>query len=351
VSTDLVRGGPLASPGAATCPTPFGGLAVPVTQDVVAQFRAMACDVTVRVAGPMSGASRAVAAARAVFENVERACTRFDPGSPLMRANADPESWHQVPVELFDAVAAAEAAYHETAGLFDPRVLRTLESLGYDRSLPFASGPVVTPATPGHDAAGSGTRMAAAAAWRPRFGADGRSLVLGPDPIDLGGIGKGLAVRWAAERLAGAGRSALVEAGGDCAMTGPGPDGDGWKVGVEDPLGGSDPLAVLSVTDLACATSSVRLRRWRSGEDPVHHLIDPRTQRPGGAGLVAVTVVGPDPARAEVWSKALFLAGRSSVRQLAQARGLTALWVHDDGTVGSTPAMDDLVVWRPGRVS
>jgi thiamine biosynthesis lipoprotein len=328
---------------------PFGGVAVPLEQDVVSRFRAMACDVTVRVVGPVPGASAAVDRAREVFENVERACTRFDPASSLMQANADSGSWHQVPVELFEAVLAAGIAHHETDGLFDPRVLRTLESFGYDRSLPFASGPVVTPAADEHRSRGPLARQVAASAWHPRFGADGCSVLLGPDPIDLGGIGKGLAVRWAAERVAGAGRSALVEAGGDCHMAGPGPDGDGWKVGVEDPLGGSDPVAVLSVTDLACATSSVRLRRWRSGDTEVHHLIDPRTGRPGGAGLVAVTVVGEDPARAEVWSKSLFLAGSDGVRGLAEARGLAALWVRDDGVVGTTGAMDGLVAWKASR--
>jgi thiamine biosynthesis lipoprotein len=281
-----------------------------------------------------------------VFEDVERACTRFDPTSPLMRANADPDSWHQVPAGLFRAVAAAARAHEETDGLFDPRVLRTLESFGYDRSLPFAAGPVVTPQSPGQ---GTASGRPAAARWQPKFGADGCSVLLGPEPIDLGGIGKGLAVRWAAECLVGAGRSVLVEAGGDCSVAGPGPDGDGWKVGVEDPLGGPDPVAVLSVINVACATSSVRLRRWRSGGQDVHHLIDPRTGKPGGPGLVAVTVVGDDAAQAEVWSKSLFLAGVDGVRGLAEARGLPALWVGDDGSVGTTEAMDEYVVWRASR--
>ena len=108
---------------------------------------------------------------------------------------------------------------------------------------------------------------------------------------------------------------------------------------VEDPRGGPDPVAVLSLTDLGCATSSVRLRHWQVDGSPVHHLVDPRTGDPADTGLLAVTVVGPDVARAEVWSKALFLAGRGQVRRLADERGIAALLVDTDGVVGVSRAM------------
>jgi thiamine biosynthesis lipoprotein len=82
-----------------------------------------------------------------------------------------------------------------------------------------------------------------------------------------------------------------------------------------------------------------------AGEE-VHHLVDPRSGRPGGDGLASVTVVEADPARAEVWSKALFLSGTHGVGDLAEAVGAAALWVARDGVIGSTPAMDAVCVWR-----
>jgi hypothetical protein len=106
----------------------------------------MASDITVRVCDPATGAREVVDRAVDVFARVERACTRFNPTSPLTLANADPKAWHEVPPKLFNAVREAAHAHLTTAGLFDPRVLRVLESLGYDRSLPFAGGPVTTPA-------------------------------------------------------------------------------------------------------------------------------------------------------------------------------------------------------------
>jgi thiamine biosynthesis lipoprotein len=250
--------------------------------------------------------------------------------------------------ECFDALVAAHAAYLETGGLFDPRVLRTLEAYGYDTSLPFESRRLSLPAAP---AAAPRRRGFGRRTWRPRFDADRLAVRIGREPVDLGGIGKGLAVRWAADHLRGAGRATLVEAGGDLMALGAGPDGEGWMVAVENPLGDSNPSAVLRVTDRAVATSSTRIRSWTVGDAEVHHLIDPRTGRSADTDLVSVTVVGTDPALSEVWSKALFVTGRAGIRATADDRGLAALWVDRSGRVGTSRAMRPYVDWQVSRVS
>ena len=310
---------------------------------VLGTVRAMACDVAVHAPDSPDGSDvdRETAAGNAlqVFRSVHRTCTRFDAGSPLARANAAPDRWHRVPALLVDAVREAHAAYVRTRGSFDPRVLGDLERLGYDRSFPFADGPVVT-------VGGDGTRRARGR-WRPRFrGGALPELHLGGCPVDLGGIGKGLALRWAGERLADIADTFLLDAGGDCVCRGAGPGGDGWSVGVENPSGTGEPVAVLSLTDRAVATSSTRLRRWTAGGAPVHHLIDPRTGRPGGTGLAAVTVVAGDPARAEVVTKSLFLLGAHGIASAARHRSVAALWVDEDGSVATSGRMDRYVTWR-----
>lgn len=308
---------------------------------VLGTVEAMASTVAVhgRVTGDGAPVDPAVARALDVFRVVEETCTRFDPSSPLMTVNARPGAWHTVPPVLFDAVRAAHAAYERTGGRFDPRVLTDLVRLGYDRSLPFADG-VATPQA-------DDVPRRARGPWRPRFrpGPD-PALHLGGDPVDLGGIGKGLAVRWASDVLREACEDFLVDAGGDCRCDGTGPEDDGWLVGVEDPSGGDRPLAVLALRDRACATSSTRLRRWRAGDRPVHHLIDPATGQPGGGGLVAVTVVAADAADAEVAAKTLFLTGADAVADAARDQGLAALWVTGRGTFATSAAMDAYVVWR-----
>jgi len=308
---------------------------------VLGTTRAMASDVTVYGPGPGRPAAdeALVGRALAVFATVEAACTRFDPDSPLMRANARPDRWHDVPRVLSASVRAAHAAYVRTGGRFDPRVLDDLVRLGYDRSLPFEDGPVVTD--------GDVLGRCEPTPWRPRFRSGRRAqLHLGGIPVDLGGIGKSLAVRWAGAVLAEQFEDFLLDAGGDCFCSGTGPEPDGWRVAVEDPAGGDRPVAVLALTDLGCATSSTRLRRWRVTGATAHHLIDPRTGRPGGRGLAAVTVVAPDTADAEVAAKDLFLRGADDIGAAAERNGAAALWVTEDGVVATSGAMDPHVIWR-----
>jgi thiamine biosynthesis lipoprotein len=307
----------------------------------VGVVRAMASAITIhgRSRGDSRGGRAAIDHALGIFPTVDAACTRFAASSPLMQLNAQPDRWHSVPTLLYRAILEAHAAYGRTRGRFDPRILRDLVNLGYDRSLPFADEAVVT--------ADSSSRRGRMGKWKPRFrGGPYPQVHLGGLPIDLGGIGKGLAVRWAAERLSGGLDGFLVDAGGDCMCGGPGPDGDGWRVGVEDPRGGAGPLAVLELRDVACATSSIRLRRWSSGGREVHHLIDPRTGRPGGLGMLAVTVIASDPAEAEIMSKTLFLSGSEGIGTAVREQDISALWVDVDGMVTESPGLAEQVIWR-----
>ncbi len=312
--------------------------------EISAHTRAMATEIVVRVAGGRSPAGEterdeAVEQALAIFSDVEAACSRFDATSPLMRANERPREWHRVGAVCLGAIVEAWRAYELTEGRFDPRVFSDLVALGYDTSLPFFEGtPSVDAPTP--------RRRISRPRWCPRFRPARGEVCLGGLPIDLGGIGKGLAVRWASSELRRLTRDYVVNAGGDCYCAGHAPDGGLWHVGVEDPCTGPDPIVVLALSDHACTTSSTRVRRWNAGGVPVHHLIDPRSGLPGGPGLSAVTVVAPDPAEAEVWSKVLFLAGRAGVADEAARRCLAACWVSDDGGVGVSEAMERFVVWR-----
>lgn len=315
------------------------------TDDAVAvrHLRAMASSITLALTHPVKDAEAQLDRAEATLREVERTCSRFDDKSALSAVNAHPDSWHDAPVPLAGAVLAAHRAYQATEGLFDPRVIDTLTRWGYDRTLPFddpdldLGGVSVSPAAP-----------PPATEWRPQVveGQLGWRVHLGGTPIDLGGIGKGLAVRWAAEELAATGRGVLVDAGGDCVVKGVAPHGGAWRIGVEDPHDGPSPLLVLEVSDAACATSSIRRRRWRVAGEQVHHLVDPRTRRPGGHGLAAVTVVTSDPAWAEVWSKALFLSGADQIRNRAEEQELAALWIDAKGAIGTSSAMDPLITWR-----
>ena len=278
----------------------------------------------------------------AEFEEAEMAMSRFRDTSELTRLNrgAGGGAMARPSVRLRRALLAADRAHRVSDGRFDPRVLADLDRLGY-------RGAPLDGAGAGRVAAGAARVDADASRRRrgrivERAGRDGISLAR---PVDLGGIGKGLALRWATGRLSHAGaRAFLLEAGGDLVTRGPDPDGGPWPVGIEDPAGGED-LAVIAVSNLAVATSSIMVNRWLVDGRVAHHLVDPGTGEPANGGLVAVTVAGPDPAWAEVWSKVLFLGGRDAIRAEARGRGLAAWWVRDDGALEMTAAARAVTIW------
>lgn len=296
---------------------------------------AMASRITVQAPAPAEELSRHVEAVFGVFARVERDCTRFGTTSPLVRANRHPGRWHRVPPTLFEALREALAAHRMTGGLFDPRVHDDLVELGYDRTFTELDG----------SSSGATVSRRPLGSWRPRFVAGARLVNLGGRPADLGGIGKGLAIRDAARLLGHATDDFLIEAGGDLYAAGGPTPGGAWSVGVESPSGEERPAAVLEVRDFAVATSSVRIRQWRAGDAPVHHLIDPRNGRPGGGRLRSVTVVHPDPAHAEVWSKALFVCNPEGIAEAATSWGLPALWIDEAGAVAMSDPMRRFVTW------
>jgi FAD:protein FMN transferase len=311
------------------------------TPDQLREGRALGSPLRLTVEGgaQASAVDRAWHGVQEVFAAVDEAMSRFREDSEITRLHrADGRS--AIPSRyLVAALTAADRASRVTNGRFDARVVVDLERLGFT-AVPQAAGATRPPA--------------AAAAGPCLFRRDGRSGEIELlAPVDLGGIGKGLALRWAARRAASelGGSGFLVNAGGDLVSRGL-RAGERWSIGIEDPDGGSDPIAVAVLRlDQAIATSSVRIGR-RVGPDgrPVHHLIDPRTGEPGGEGLAAVTVAWPDPAWAEVWSKALFLEGATAIAEAARQRDLAAWWVDSAGQLSMTPAARQQTSWVRAEV-
>ena len=274
------------------------------------------------------------------FEACEQAMSRFRPSSAVTRLNRRTTrdgGPGRVAWRLRRAIVATERARRATGGAFDPRLVDDLDRIGY-RGSPLR--------VDGSDGDGRG----AIARERPvirQLTRDGRVELTAP--VDLGGIGKGLALRWSRDRVRAAlppESGFLLDAGGDLVAAGPGPAPGPWRVEIEDPRAGDAGLAVIELEDGAVATSSIRINRWAAADGrPAHHLLDPRTGAPGGDGLLAVTVAGTDPAWAEVRTKQLFLAGPRAIGPLARSLDLAAWWVDADGRLSMTPAARQRTSW------
>ncbi len=300
-----------------------------------------------RGAAPPAAAERAWAAVGEEFAAVDAALSRFREDSELTALNrlAGRDGLALVSWRLRTMLAAVHRAGCLTGGRFDATVGEVLERMGERGAA--TSGPAAS-------AERRGGRVELVAPGTPRA-----SLVHVPDrPVDSGGIGKGLALRWASAAALAAlprGSGLLVDAGGDITSAGAAPVG-GWRIGVDDPVApagaAAPPLAVYALVDGGVSTSSVAVRNWTAPDgERVHHLVDPTTRAPARTGLISVSVAGPDPAWNEVWSKALFLGGSESIGEEARRRSMAAWWVDARGRLGMTPEARARSAWiAEGRV-
>jgi thiamine biosynthesis lipoprotein len=263
------------------------------------------------------------------FKEAEATLSRFDPDSPLSQLNRSPGRWVVVPPLLFEAILLAIEAAERTGGAFDPTILDALEAAGYSRS--FELGPLAI------------GQPVPAGRWREVQTIPGASAVWLPPGVrlDLGGIGKGLAVDHAMARLEGV-PDLVVNAGGDLAVrTRPG--AQPVEVEVADPLHPERTLVTFGLYGGSVATSSTLGRRW--GPD-LHHIIDPMTGRPARSGIVAATVVADRTAWAEILAKSCIVLGRDRGLALLAKQGCPGFLVAEDGTVIPTPGMEAYLYGR-----
>jgi thiamine biosynthesis lipoprotein len=288
-------------------------------------FRAMGTSCTLAVTAlprDATSACRALAAGRAEIGACERVLTRFDPASDLSRMNRHAGEWVEVDARLVDALRVARLARTATGGRFDPTILPALVAAGYDRTFEeIQDRPALLSA---------GWRAGSAIEIEP-----GTSLVRIEQgtAVDLGGIGKGFsasralaAMRHVWDGLSGA----LVDLGGDVAVSGVPPERGAWRIAVADPRRPDVALGVLAVEDGAVATSGRSVRRFGPGRS-LHHLIDPRTGVSATAGPLAATVVAQDAAWAEAHATALAISSLAEARaHVAEHADLSALLVFAD---------------------
>jgi FAD:protein FMN transferase len=306
------------------------------------EFRAM--NTSVMLAAEGQGAIAGMYAAKTFIDEHEQRFSRFLPASELSDLNRSAGEWFLVSDDLIEMLRLSMKYYSETNGIFDPSILSDLKQIGYDRSMDEirangASIPTII-----------SNRTSRPAFHEISFDLLNHRIRLPRGmEIDLGGIAKGWIVEKAAQLLHQYVDVCGVSAGGDILFIGRPLDGMDWDVYLEDPRSPTQLLAQLHIPTGAVATSSIMKRTWSQGEKVRHHLIDPRTGEPAQTDWLSVTVIAPSVITAEVYAKAILIAGAKELPDVLNAKqDLTFIAVDSDGNVsGSSNYKDYLYEFTP----
>ena len=290
-----------------------------------ASWRALGTTVVVVTTSP-GDLDAAAELVRAGIDEIDRACSRFRTDSELSRLNAAAGSPRRVSRIFVRATRCALRAAALTDGDLDPTIGSSLRVAGYDRD--FAQ----------IRAAGA-VRFRRASGWRCVELDDAHSIVRVPAGVELdfGATAKALAADIAAADAAHAtGGGVLVSIGGDIATAGVVPAG-GWPVRVaDDHAGGADqPGQTIALHGGGLATSSTTVRRWRRGDEELHHILDPASGRPAVEHWRTVSVAAATCVDANIASTASILRGESAPRWLERL-ALPARLVALDGSITRT---------------
>jgi len=154
------------------------------------------------------------------------------------------------------------------------------------------------------------------------------SLAAGDMRIDLGGIAKGYAIDAALAVLSKHGVSrALVDAGGDIAVT-DAPRGEpGWRVGIAGLNPKQPPILIAYLSRCAVATSGDAFQFLEHEGKRYSHILDPRT----GYGVdhrAAVTLFAETATEADAWASAISVLGTDGAAKSLDKQPGIAVWME-----------------------
>ena len=240
----------------------------------------------------------------ALIEGYHRLCSVHDRSSAISRVNATgrqvslevqaDQKWVPIDGELADLLASCAQLHEQTQGWFDVCASRAHKDEG-----------------PGFELSGQRVRLCAQ---------DAR--------IDLGGIAKGWALDRVADMFKAEGIHSALLHGGTSSVLGIGtqPDGQPWKIGLENHAGPNisheheqdeqsahgQRVWCVELNNAALGVSGMDGKDTSGRVVRPGHVVNPRTGKPVGDAaqpVVGAACVGPSCAHADAWSTALLASG------------------------------------------
>jgi FAD:protein FMN transferase len=260
-------------------------------------------------------------AAFALADRCESLWSRFLEQSDVTRLNwaeGKPTDVDPLTVRLIRAMLEGFAA---TDGDYDPTLLPDVVSAGYAASQVDPSKVTRLPGSARAPGNPRGIVLEDSTVWLPRG-----------TTIDPGGIGKGLVADLVCEFAMSQGAfGVMAEIGGDIVVAGQAPDGDAWRLGIEDPFDTDQHVMIMRLARGSLVTSSQRKKRFSTPDGESHHLVNPRTSASAVTNIQTVSVIAATGAKAETLTKPGFIRDPDDYLAWLPTVGAAALLIDDTG--------------------
>lgn len=154
--------------------------------------------------------------------------------------------------------------------------------------------------------------------------------------IDPSGLVKGWSIYNAVQILMERGfKNFYIDAGGDIEARGKNNAGKDWKVGIKNPFNQDEIVKVLGISGAGVATSGTYIRG--------QHIYNPKNNNKPAAGIVSLTVVGPNVYDADVYATPAFAMGQAGINFIESLKGLEGYMIDKDGVATMTSGFQKFV--------
>ncbi len=254
------------------------------------------------------------------MKRIERAYSRFLPGSTLSRLNSELGEWHDASEEMLFLLEEAAGFNSRTEGNFDITLKSALDDLGYDSKYSFE------PKTkPDRSIAPGDSRN------QIQIDKEKRRVLLNKE-IDFGGFGKGHALDKVGALLESQGVSHYyINAGGDI-LAKRAPEAPPWTTLLEHPDDPERAIGKMELDGRSIAGSAPNRRKWGN----FHHLLNAKTGLPA-EGAKAIFVLAKRGIEADAYATAIFTAGFRDGIALSQRLPVEILFVSSENKMYRSP--------------
>ncbi len=287
-------------------------------------FRALGTDIHIQIVindiEDERKASENIARLEKLYKEKERILSRFDSHSEISLLNNNLGKFIDSSEDIIYLAKKSLEYYKKSDGLFDPRILETLEEVGYKKDFK-------------ENAFDEEIKKIKKNNQLRDLSEDFKiddDKVSFSKKMDFAGIAKGYITDKAVEFLRGRGwKNFLIDSGGDIFASGVNREGEIWGISLE---GSEDENEVLvNIMDKGIATSGITRKTWNIKDGRVHHIINPKENNNFKFDLKSVTVIADKTEEADVMAKVLFLMGSDEGMKYSNKKGIRSAFLLENG--------------------